>query len=411
MKNHQQGVSKLTKYETALKLVLSYCVRTRTKTISIIDAAGYLAEDVTAKSDLPRFTMSAVDGYGVKVADLKGANERNHVRLKYIGEVKAGDFSKIKIKIGECIRILTGAPIPLGVEAVVMQEFTKKIGEKVFFCKTASLGDNFRYKGEEFKKGEIILPKFTYINAAVVGILASYGIEKVLVYQKPKVAVLVTGNELVEIGKKLKPGQIYDSNFYTLFTALKQLEIDAINLGIAKDNKSELSRKIKLGIKSADILLVSGGISVGDYDYVQEIFNTLKIKKIFWRVAVKPGKPTYFGIKGKKLIFGLPGNPVAALLMFDRLVKPAILKMMGMYDYTPIILNAKLKNELKKKTKRLEFVRGILKSNENGELSVVATKGQESHMLSGMVNANCLIYFPTNSNVLKKGSMVKVEMI
>ncbi|MBI5022361.1 MAG: molybdopterin molybdotransferase MoeA [Ignavibacteriales bacterium] len=402
----------LTDYNSALRLVLKYSGGIGTEVVNIEDSLGlFLAKDLSAISDLPRFTSSAVDSYGVKIADLINANDENPAALKLVGEIKAGDSSKIKIHRGECLRILTGAPIPSGIDAVVMKEFTKKEGITIFFYTSPKLGDNFRYKGEEFRKGKMILPKYTQISPSVVGLLTSLGIKKIRVFKKPRVAVLVTGNELVEIGKKLKFGQIYDSNFYTLSSSLRQMDIDAINLGIAKDNKAELLKKIRLGLKKSDLLLVSGGISVGEYDYVQGIFDKLKIKKIFWRIAIKPGKPTYFGVKGKKLIFGLPGNPVASLLIFNQIVKPAIRKMMGENKHQPIILCAKLDEELKKRSGRLELVRGLLTANSRNEIVVTPTKGQGSHMLSGMADANCLIHFPVEALILKKGSNVKVELM
>ncbi|MFH2003381.1 MAG: gephyrin-like molybdotransferase Glp, partial [Bacteroidota bacterium] len=370
-----------------------------------------LAENIFTKTPIPIFDSSAVDGYGVKVSDIRNASKENPVVMKLVGEIKAGDSSKLKLSRGECVRILTGAPVPLSIEAVVMKEFTNQNGDKIIFKTSTKHGDNVRYKGEEFKKGDKAIATNTFISPAVVGLLATFGIRKVKVFQKPKVAVLVTGNELVQIDKKIKPGQIYDSNFYTLSSALKEMDIDAINLGIAKDDKNDLLKKISVGLESADILLVSGGISVGEYDYVQDIFDELRVKKIFWRIAMKPGKPTYFGVKGKKLVFGLPGNPVASLLVFSRLVEPAIQKVMGKLEHKPIILFARLEHDLKKRSKRLEFVRAKLNTTENGELTVSATKGQDSHMLGGMVEANCLIYFPMEMELLNKGTKVKVELI
>ncbi len=405
-------MAKLTEYTEALQFVLANTRKIKTIAVDLSDSLGYfLAQNIFANSDLPRFTSSAADGYIVKMDDVKDANEDNPVTLPFKGEIKAGDFSKVKLKRGETYRIFTGAPIPQGAESVVMKEFTNQNGDKVIFKTSTKHGDNVRYKGEEFKKGDKAIATNTFISPAVVGLLATFGIRKVKVFQKPKVAVLVTGNELVQIDKKIKPGQIYDSNFYTLSSALKEMDIDAINLGIVKDDKNDLLKKISIGLESADILLVSGGISVGEYDYVQDIFDELRVKKIFWRIAMKPGKPTYFGVKGKKLVFGLPGNPVASLLVFSRLVKPAIQKVMGKLEHKLIILFARLEHDLKKRSKRLEFVRAKLNTSENGELTVSATKGQDSHMLGGMVEANCLIYFPIEMELLNKGTKVKVELI
>ncbi|MBU1297653.1 MAG: molybdopterin molybdotransferase MoeA [Bacteroidetes bacterium] len=399
-------------YHEAQKLIEEHTKTLQPVKLPLMESLGCaLAENIFTKTPIPIFDSSAVDGYGVKVSDIRNASKENPVVMKLVGEIKAGDSSKLKLSRGECVRILTGAPVPLSIEAVVMKEFTNQNGDKIIFKTSTKHGDNVRYKGEEFKKGDKAIATNTFISPAVVGLLATFGIRKVKVFQKPKVAVLVTGNELVQIDKKIKPGQIYDSNFYTLSSALKEMDIDAINLGIAKDDKNDLLKKISVGLESADILLVSGGISVGEYDYVQDIFDELRVKKIFWRIAMKPGKPTYFGVKGKKLVFGLPGNPVASLLVFSRLVEPAIQKVMGKLEHKPIILFARLEHDLKKRSKRLEFVRAKLNTTENGELTVSATKGQDSHMLGGMVEANCLIYFPMEMELLNKGTKVKVELI
>jgi molybdopterin molybdotransferase len=237
------------------------------------------------------------------------------------------------------------------------------------------------------------------------------GYKKINVYEKPRVALLITGNELIPLGNKLKPGQIYDSNYYTLSSSLRNIGIDTINLGIVKDDKKDLLAKVQDGLNKSDVLIVSGGISVGEYDFVQEIFNKLKIRKVFWRIAVKPGKPTYFGIKGKKLVFGLPGNPVASLIIFNQLIIPALKKMMGEKNHTSLLLSARLDTTIKKTSGRLELVRGIMSTDQLGELIVKPSKRQGSHMLSGLVNANCLIYFPSQLSQLSEGSKVKVELL
>lgn len=399
-------------YNKALRLVLKNTGRLKSEVVSIEDALGlYLAENVFALSDLPRFTSSAVDGYGIKVSDVLTASRKNPIALKLIGEIKAGDYCRKRLKQNETIRILTGAPIPNGVEAVVMKESTECVGKNILFTSTAKYDENIRFKEEEFRKGDKIIPSGFELNPAGVGVLASLGISKIKVYKKPTVSVLVTGNELVPLGKKLTTGQIHDSNYFTLSSSLRQIGLEANNLGIAKDDKRDLLAKVRKGLSESEVLLVSGGISVGEYDYVQEIFNQLKIKKIFWRIAIKPGKPTFFGIKGRKLIFGLPGNPVASLLIFNQLVRPAMKKMMGEKDNNPLVLTATLDAPLKKSPGRLELVRGILSADERGKLTVTPSKLRGSHMLGGMVNANCLIYFMEKLSRLNAGSKVKVELL
>lgn len=399
-------------FEQAIQLIIQNTPLKKTEQVGIEQSLDcFLAQDVLANTDLPRFTSSAADGYAVKVNDVKNANKKYPVSLPLRGEIKAGDFVNVSHKQGETYRILTGAPIPKNVDAVVMKEFTEQIGEDILFKTSAEIGQNIRYQGEEFKKGSIILPHTTLINPAVVGALASLGIRMIKVYKRPKVALLVTGNELVPLGKKLKHGQIYDSNYHTLSSALRQMDIQAINLGIAKDDKVSLSRKIKSGIAKADVLIVSGGISVGEYDYVQEIFEKFSVKKIFWRVAIKPGKPTYFGVKGRKLVFGLPGNPVASSVTFHQFVKPTLIKMMGGRDDKQPLLTANINSELKKKSRRLEFVRGVLKYSDTGDLHVTPIAERGSHMLGSFAKANCLIHFPKDEEILLKGSYVTITPI
>jgi molybdopterin molybdotransferase len=399
-------------YNIALRLVLENTRRLKSEVIGIEDALGlFLAQDVFAVSDLPRFTSSAVDGYGVKVSDVLKTNRKNPITLKLIGEIKAGDVPKIRMKQNGTLRILTGAPIPNGVEAVVMKEDTECVGKNILFTSSAKFNENIRCKGEEFKKGAKIISSGSELNPAAVGVLASLGISKIKVYKIPTVSVLVTGNELVPLGKKLTTGQIHDSNYFTLSSSLRQIGIEANNLGIANDDKKDLLTKVQKGLSESDVLIVSGGISVGEFDFVQEIFNQLKIKKIFWRIAIKPGKPTFFGIKGRKLIFGLPGNPVASLLIFNQFVKPALKKMMGEKNNNPLILTATLDSNIKKSPGRLELVRGILSADESGTLTVTPSKLRGSHMLGGMVDANCLIYFPKQLSQLNAGSKVKVELM
>lgn len=399
-------------FEKAIKLVLANTSQMKTENLSLKKSLGcFLAQDLKANTDLPRFTASAADGYVVKINDVKNASEKYPVSLPLRGEIKAGDFVNVSLKQGETYRILTGAPIPKNVDAVVMKEFTEQIEGNIFFKSPTGIGQNIRYQGEEYKKGAKIISRGTFINPIVIGAIASLGKTDVKVYRKPKVAILVTGNELVPLGKKLKQGQIYDSNFYTLDSALRQMCINAINLGIAQDEKNSLYKKIKSGIETVDVLLVSGGISVGEYDFVQEIFNQLKIKKIFWRVAIKPGKPTYFGVKGGKLVFGLPGNPVASFVTFHQFVKPALKIMMGGIEFKSKLLNATIDQDLKKKSRRLEFVRGILDYSDSGDLHVTPISGRGSHMLGSMAAADCLILFPKDLDKIERGNRVQISLI
>lgn len=397
-------------FNNALSIVLSHTTTFGKEILNLEDALGaVLASNIKTNHDIPFFDNSAVDGFGIKIKDI----EKTPGELKLIAIVKAGDQPKTKCYPGTTIKILTGAPIPPGVEAVVMKEFCEEENGFVKIKKQVSCGDNIRKKGEEFKKGTTVLPSGTRITPPVIGLLATIGYNKCLVYKKPRIAVIATGSELIKVGKKLKCGKIYESNSYAISACLKELRINH-NVSWVSDNKKALQKKISEALKSYDVIITIGGISVGDYDFVKDIVQTLGVKTIFTKVAMKPAKPNYFGVlyknKKKELIFGLPGNPVSALVSFHQIIKPALLKMIGAKITKSINISGTLSSTLKKKAGRLEFVRGFIEGH-NGKLLVIPTKGQGSHMLGGIANANCLIYFPKEKAFLPSGSKVEVELL
>lgn len=366
-----------------------------------------LAEAVKATFDLPRFDNSAVDGYGVKVSDLLKATENSPVTLKLVGTIQAGDAGKISIKSGEAVKILTGATVPASVEAVVMQEYTELQGTDVRFLKSTKPGDNIRRKGEEFRHGQAVIATGTVITPPVIGLLANLGHASAKSYRKPRVGLITTGSELVQPGKKLGPGQIYDSNTFALSAALKDIGIETVRIYHAKDEKKATRRAFEKALAENDVLVSLGGISVGAFDFVKDVAEDLGIQTLFWRIAIKPGKPVYFGKFGKKLVFGLPGNPVSALVTYHQLVQPALLKMLGYPQSTPVSLRATLSKALKKKAGRQEFVRGVV--SYNGIFRVTPTIGQDSHMLGGLAAANCLIDFPTDAENINADTPVVIN--
>lgn len=369
-----------------------------------------LSEDVKAPFDMPRFNNSAMDGYGLMAADVSELP----TDLQIAGTLQAGNSGKIRLKPGEAVRLYTGAPVPGDVDTVVMQEdVTEKSGpgksQWVTISKPVKKGSHIRHKGEEFKKGQTILTAGTVVTPPVVGMLASMGYPSAFAYRKPRISLISTGNELVEPGKEkeLEPGQIYDSNTYAIMAALKNIGIDQSEVFNARDERYSTRRAFEKALDEGDVVISMGGISVGDYDFVKDAAESLGIQTLFWRIAIKPGKPVYFGRKKDKFIFGLPGNPVSVLVTYHQLVEPALLKMMGYPVHEPRRQTARLTASLKKRPGRLEFVRGILSRTEAGYVVSPAT-GQQSHMLGGLAASNCLIDFPLDAEELAEGQEVSV---
>ena len=402
-------------FDEALKLVLKNTNFLGKQKIKLQDAAGHiLAEDIKTKFNIPLFDNSAVDGFGVKVQDVMNASNESPVELELIGTVKAGDPGKLEITQGSTVKILTGAIIPDSVEAVVMKEFCVEELNKIYIKKSATKWENIRRQGEEFHRDKEVISCGKRITPPVIGLLASLGYSSFYVYKKPKVAIIITGSELIKPGKKLLPGKIYESNSYSLIACLKEIGIENISLFFTKDKKKTIKKITKKAISSSDVIITVGGVSVGDYDFVKEVFYELGVKTYFTKVAIKPAKPNYFGTytknKRKKIIFGLPGNPVSALVSYHQLIKHALLKMMGGVNTPQFHTKAQLGSDIKKKTDRLEFVRGIAEQ-KNGALLVEPTKGQGSHMLGGITEANCLIRFPREKDLIHKGENVEIELI
>ena len=398
-------------YHKALSTVLACANPLGSKIVKLEQAAGsVLAKDISTKYNIPFFDNSAVDGFGVKISDVKNTSLETPAKLQLIGTIKAGDSFKAIVIPGTTVKLLTGALIPNGVEAVIMKEYCDEVKEDIYLKKSANRWENIRREGEEFHLNECVIEKGTYISPPVIGLLANLGYKKCPIYLNPTVSIIVTGSELIKPGKKLAPGKIYESNSYALAAALKEIGIKKCSIVRVKDDKKIIKKQIKKALKNSDVIISVGGISVGDYDFVKEIFNSVGVKTLFTEVAIKPAKPNYFGSFKKKLVFGLPGNPVSALVSFHQLIRPALLKVMGAKSIVPFQTKATLIENLTKKPGRLEFVRGILEQ-KNGDLLVCPTKGQGSHMLGGIANANCLIYFPQEQKSLARGEKVYIDLL
>ncbi|OGP64484.1 MAG: hypothetical protein A3K22_04310 [Deltaproteobacteria bacterium RBG_16_42_7] len=400
--------------EAALEIILSEIKPLGMERVNILSSMGrVLGEDIVADTDNPSWDNSAMDGYAVRAVDTKEASKDQPVTLQIIEDLPAGYVAKKSVKRGQTIRIMTGAPMPKGADAVIMVEDTERRSgvssqkSEVKIFKEAKVGDNVRKAGEDFKKGDIVLRKGMTIRPAEIGMLAAVGKPNVYVYQQPNVAVLSTGDELIEIEEAPMNGKIRNSNSYAIAAQIKACGATPIQLGIARDTKKDLKEKLEFGL-TADCIVSSGGVSVGDFDFVKDVLKQMGSEMRFWKVAMKPGKPLAFGVIANKPAFGLPGNPISSMVAFEQFVRPAILKMMGKKDIFKRAFDALLTKPVKKKAGRMHFVRAALEQKD-GQFYVTPLEGQGSGILSSMVKANCLIILPEDAKDVEKDSKVKVQ--
>lgn len=379
-----------------------------------------LADSITATFDLPRFDNSAMDGYGVRGEDLLTITDDKPKELALIGVIEAGSQKvELKIERGKAVKIFTGAKVPPSVDTVVMKEYCDDLDSAVRIKERTEAGSNIRRAGEEFRKGDLVLPSGILVTPPVVGLIASFGHARFKVYEKPRITIIGTGDELVAPGGELSASQIYDSNSYALAAAIQALGLPRPIRFNIKDQEDQIETALKEALRQTDMIITTGGVSVGDRDLVKEVLEKrLGVETVFWRAKVKPGKPIYFGTTKhdgrQKLIFGLPGNPVSALTTFNLFVKPALAKMQGLIedgDCKPERLKARISRSLKKKPGRLDFVRGLLSLSDDGVLTAAPTAGQDSHMLSGLARANCLIEFDEEAAKLDEGDLVTIQKL
>ncbi|MBI4825029.1 MAG: molybdopterin molybdotransferase MoeA [Nitrospirae bacterium] len=397
--------------DEALKTVLDSVKGTLGKEkVGIIESLGrVLAEDIHSDCDLPAFDYSAMDGFAIRSSDSISAAKASGIKLKISGEFRAGGDTSSKVNKGEAVKIMTGAPIPEGADAVVMVENTKEADGFVEVFEHIEAGDNIRLAGEDIRKGDLVLEKGSLIGPSHIGMLASMGIAIVNVSKRPKVAIVTTGDEVISIEEKMQPGKIRNSNAYSLFTQVIASCGMPVNKGVAKDNKKSLSDALKSCLE-CDIIVTSGGVSMGEYDYVKEVMNELGMDEKFWKVAMRPGKPNLFGTIAGKPFFGLPGNPVSTMIGFEVFVRPAIMKMLGRKGGDRREVEAVLEEDVKTKKGLTFFVRAQTRWEDNGY--VTKTTGEQgSGMLSSMVKADSLIIVPEDVDTVKKGSKVKVRLL
>ncbi|MGA2315552.1 MAG: gephyrin-like molybdotransferase Glp [Thermodesulfobacteriota bacterium] len=396
--------------DEALDKILSHIQPLGLEKVSLLESLGrVIREDIFAKRNIPPLDNSAMDGYALRSEDVQKASQNHPIRLEVIEDLPAGFISTKEIEKGKAIRIMTGAPIPKGADTVIPVEETKKEDGFVLIFKAAALAENIRRSGEDVKKGDRVISKGDTIRQAEVGMLASVGRSFVSVYQRPLVAILCTGDELVDVDGDLNEVKIISSNSYTLAAQVKDCGAIPLQLGIAKDRKEEIEERLRQGIR-ADVLISSAGISVGDYDFVKDVMKNLGLEMVFWKVAMRPGQPLAFGTIGEKPVFGLPGNPVSSMISFEQFVRPSLLKMMGRRQLFRPVIQAILKEEIKKIPGRRYFIRGSV-SFKKDQYFVTTTGEQGSGILRSMVRANGLIVIPEDQEIVRAGEKVKVQLL
>ena len=394
--------------EEAREFIFNQCLKLSTDEVEISKSRGLvLAGTVISNYDVPPFPNTAMDGYAVRAVD----TEHAPVELKVIGTLPAGRIPDLEVGADEAVRIMTGAVIPEGADAVVMVEKTKEVenGSSVIVEETVKNGNFIRQPGEDFVKGSELFTSGTLIGAAHIGVFATIGLEKVTVFKRPVVGVMSTGDELVEGSSQLKPGQIRDSNRHSIKALLEEIGAEIIDLGLVPDDEKAIESALLSAVEKCDAVVTSGGVSMGDFDYVKVVLDRLGEMK-WMQVAVKPAKPLAFGLLNGVPIFGLPGNPVSAMVSFELFMRPALLKMMGYEQIWRPRIKAKATTPLKRrKDGKVHFARVTLTKKEDSyEVSLL--EGQGSHQLAAMANAQGLAVLPDGEGV-EKGDFVDVMQL
>ncbi|MDC9582415.1 molybdopterin molybdotransferase MoeA [Xenorhabdus sp. PR6a] len=387
------------------KLLVQTVPLTCREILNLPESAGRItATDIISPINVPSFDNSAMDGYAIRLADLHGKQT-----LPVAGKALAGAPFRGAWPAGSCIRIMTGAPVPPGTDAVVMQEHTEVTETGIRFIHPVKSGQNIRTIGEDITQNSVVLPKGTQLSTVQLPLMASLGIATVDVVRKLKVAIFSTGDELQAIGKPLQAGQIYDTNRFAIRLMLEKLGCEIIDLGVIRDDPNTLRQTFIDADKHADLVISSGGVSVGEADYTKQILDEVGTIS-FWKLAIKPGKPFAFGQLEHAWFCGLPGNPVSAVLTFYQLVQPLIAHLSGFTAWQPPMrLTAKTTTPLKKSPGRLDFQRGMASLNAQGELAVQTTGHQGSHIFSSYSLGNCFIVLERERGHVAIGETVQIE--
>ena len=393
--------------EQALENILqSFSVLTDTESVPIREALGrVIASDIKSNINVPSGRNSAMDGYAIHSSDLpeKGINT-----LQLIGTSFAGKPFDGSLQAGQCVRIMTGAIMPDGADTVVIQEHTEVNDKQVSIGTDTKAGSNVRQAGEDLAIGDLVLEKGMRLTPADIGLLASLGKADIEVIRKPRIAFFSTGDELRSVGEELDNGAIYDSNRYTLHGMLKRLNVEIIDMGVVKDDPELMDKAFEEATGNVDVLITSGGVSVGEADYVKD--TLIKHGEVnFWKIAIKPGRPLTFGKLDSTYFFGLPGNPVSVMVTFYQFVQPALRLLSGEKTTLPVMMKVPCVSKLKKRPGRVEYQRGILEQDENGRMVVRKTGAQGSGILRSMADANCFIVLPIDNEGVSPEDLVDVQ--
>lgn len=387
------------------KIILDNVSTTPVERVALLDALDRtLAEDMSAPWDMPRWDNSAMDGYAVRAGDC-----REPVTLRISGYIPAGVIATSAVEPGCAIKIMTGAPIPPGADAVVPFEETEEGPDSVKIIAPVKERQHIRFTGEDIRSGERVLAAGTTVTPSGINMLATLGAALVPVHQKVRVAVVSTGDELVELGAQVGPGQIINSNALSLAAAVRQAGGEPTIIGIAKDNHESHMQLLSQALKS-DMLITSAGVSAGDRDLVRDVLAELGVQQIFWKLDIKPGRPTAFAMKGETPVFSLPGNPVSAMITFEELVKPALLKMMGKRACLPPSYTATLSEEIRKKPGRLHFLRVSLQMGKDGYIAT-SSGNQDTGIVKTMIQADGLALLPPEKSFFAAGETVEIHIL
>ncbi len=395
-------------YEDARDLVFQNVKPLEKCTLPLTESQGLaLSDDIHAPHGMPSFDNSGVDGYAVQAKDLAEASVVNPIMLENLGYVAAGDFGKEKMHSGQCMQIATGAPLPKGANSVVMKEDIKIEGSKIRFTRLIQEKENVRYLGEDIQEGNKIIPAGTVIGPAQIATLATFGFSQVPVHRVPKVSIVSTGSELIDVIEKPSEGQIRESNRFMLAGMVRQENCEMLKISMVPDLPELLNEAFEEALK-ADLALICGGMSIGEKDFAKHLLKDLGVEEIFWKIKFKPGKPLFFGQRGKTRVFGLPGNPASSYVLFEEFVRPALRKMMGRRILEENMVKATLEIPITKTYGRLHFMRGLL-HQENGEFRVRPLKFQGSHSIGSLVASNALIRVEADSPSIPAGNKVFVR--
>lgn len=415
-----ENVARMVSVDDALAKVLAAVAPLPPVDVSILGADGLvLFEDIVAGVDIPPFRNSAMDGYAVRYADTSDATVATPASLRLTGSIAAGSDSILSVEPGCAVRVMTGAIMPDGADAVVRFEETdetaygssrdsRKARKTIGIIRAAKPWDNVRPAGEDVRRGTVALPAGTLLRPPEIGLLAALNLPTVRVHRRPRVAVLSTGDEIVDVGPELKPGQIRNSNTYTLSALAKRYGAEPIALGVARDSMPDLTEKLTAA-RSADLIITSGGVSLGDYDMVKDVLRTEGTIAI-WQVRMKPGKPLAFGVIGTTPLLGLPGNPVAAAVSFEQFARPAIKRMLGRGDLHAPVLTAMLTERIDNRGHRRHYVRATVREGA-GRYEVCVAGDQGAGVLTSLVRANGLLVLSEDLEVAEPGMCLPVQMI